>query len=70
VIGPWFGTGPERGIALVFVVSGILGLVVTGLAMASRPYRQLSAAYVSAGGGPPTVFPPEPVADAPPLEPA
>ena len=25
VIGPWFGTGPDRGIALVFVVAGIIG---------------------------------------------
>ena len=45
VIGPWFGTGPDRGIALVFVVAGIIGLLVTGLALLSRPYRRLSAVY-------------------------
>ena len=44
-IGPWFGTGADRGIALVFVVAGIIGLLITGLALASRPYRNLSAAY-------------------------
>ena len=42
VIGPWFGTGADRGIALVFVVTGLLGLLVTGLALVSRPYRRLS----------------------------
>jgi MFS transporter, DHA3 family, multidrug efflux protein len=47
-IGPWFGTGPDRGIALVFVVFGLVGLVVTLLALASRPYRRLSAAYAVA----------------------
>jgi DHA3 family multidrug efflux protein-like MFS transporter len=44
-IGGWFGTGPDRGIALVFVLLGVIGLVVTILALTSRPYRQLSAAY-------------------------
>ena len=28
-IGGWFGTGPDRGIALVFVLTGVLGLVAT-----------------------------------------
>ena len=45
MIGPWFGTGPDRGIALVFVATGVIGLVATLLALASRPYRRLSAAY-------------------------
>jgi MFS transporter, DHA3 family, multidrug efflux protein len=44
-IGGWFGTGPDRGIALVFVLLGLLGLGVTILALFSRPYRQLSTAY-------------------------
>ena len=42
-IGPWFGTGPDRGIALVFVIVGVIGLVATVLAMFSRYYRDLSA---------------------------
>ena len=45
LIGGWFGTGPDRGIALVFVLTGLLGLVVTILALGSRPYRQLSTRY-------------------------
>ena len=38
-IGPWFGTGADRGIALVFVVTGIIGLLVTapGDAVAALP---------------------------------
>ena len=43
-IGGWFGTGADRGIALVFLLSGVVGLVATLLALASRPYRRLSAA--------------------------
>ncbi|KQN74317.1 MFS transporter [Devosia sp. Leaf64] len=44
-IGAWFGTGPARGIALVFTIAGFVGLLVTILAFNSRYYRQLSAAY-------------------------
>jgi MFS transporter, DHA3 family, multidrug efflux protein len=45
LIGGWFGTGPDRGIALVFVLLGLIGLAITSLALFSRPYRQLSIAY-------------------------
>jgi DHA3 family multidrug efflux protein-like MFS transporter len=44
-IGAWFGTGPERGMALVFVIAGIIGLIVSVLAMQSRSYRLLSNYY-------------------------
>src|SRR3712207_4087241 len=44
-IGGWFGTGPDRGLALVFVVTALIGLLATLLALVSRPYRRLSAAY-------------------------
>jgi DHA3 family multidrug efflux protein-like MFS transporter len=43
-VGSWFGTGADRGIALVFVLAGIVGLASTILALASRPYRRLSGA--------------------------
>ncbi|HEX2033967.1 MAG TPA: MFS transporter [Chloroflexota bacterium] len=45
LLGPWFGTGPGRGLALLFTVAGIVGLLVTLLAMRSRAYRRLSAHY-------------------------
>lgn len=44
-IGDWFGRGPDRGIALVFTVSGVVGILITLLAFNSRYYRQLSKAY-------------------------
>lgn len=47
-IGGWFGTGPARGIALVFVVTGSIGLVAVLAAFASASYRRLSAAYAAA----------------------
>jgi DHA3 family multidrug efflux protein-like MFS transporter len=44
-IGGWFGTGPDRGLALVFVLTGIAGLIATALALRSHPYRRLSRRY-------------------------
>lgn len=44
-IGDWFGTGPARGMALVFMISGIIGLIVTLLAMRTKAYKNLSKAY-------------------------
>lgn len=45
-IGDWYGRGAERGIAVVFTLAGLIGVIVTVLAMRSKYYRQLSAAYV------------------------
>jgi DHA3 family multidrug efflux protein-like MFS transporter len=45
LIGNWFGTGPGRGIALVFVFSGIVGLIVTLIAMRSHAYKLLAERY-------------------------
>ena len=47
-IGSWYGTGPERGMALVFTVAGVLGVIMTTIAFNSRQYRQLSATYANA----------------------
>jgi DHA3 family multidrug efflux protein-like MFS transporter len=58
-IGRWFGTGDDRGIALVFVLTGVVGVVATILALLSRPYRRLSERYAHGQGG-----------DVPPAEPA
>lgn len=48
LIGGWFGTGPERGLALVFTVTGLVGLAVTLVALRTRYYRQLSVQYAGA----------------------
>jgi DHA3 family multidrug efflux protein-like MFS transporter len=47
LIGSWFGTGPARGIALVFTVTGIIGLALTIFAMNTKYYRLLSERYMS-----------------------
>lgn len=44
LIGDWFGTGPDRGLGLMFTLAGLAGVVVTALAWGSRSYRRLSAA--------------------------
>jgi MFS transporter, DHA3 family, multidrug efflux protein len=48
LLGPWFGTGADRGIALVFICAGALGALVTLLAFHSRAYSLLSAHYQDA----------------------
>jgi MFS transporter, DHA3 family, multidrug efflux protein len=45
LLGGWFGTGSDRGIALLFTAMGIIGLLVTLLAMRSRQYQKLSMNY-------------------------
>jgi MFS transporter, DHA3 family, multidrug efflux protein len=44
-IGSWFGTGPGRGIALVFTIAGAVGLIVTLVTMRSKSYALLAARY-------------------------
>lgn len=46
LIGWWFGTGPDRGIALVFTLTGIIGFILTLFALKSKYYHQLSAKYL------------------------
>jgi MFS transporter, DHA3 family, multidrug efflux protein len=47
LIGEWFGTGPDRGIALVFTIAGVIGLCVTFIAFRSASYRLLSRQYLA-----------------------
>jgi len=54
-IGSWYGTGPERGMALVFSATGMLGVLMALLAYNSRQYRVLSAAYAAGTEGEPEV---------------
>ena len=44
-IGSWYGTGPERGMAVMFTLAGVLGVVAALLALNSRSYKNLSASY-------------------------
>jgi DHA3 family multidrug efflux protein-like MFS transporter len=43
-IGDWFGTGADRGIALMFTIAGLVGVVVTLAVWSSRSYRLLTKA--------------------------
>ncbi|HEX5671302.1 MAG TPA: MFS transporter [Acidimicrobiia bacterium] len=45
MIGNRFGTGPDRGMALIFIVAGSIGLLVTILALNSRAYKNISRSY-------------------------
>lgn len=61
-VGDWFGTGVDRGIALVFMLTGVIGLIATSIALRSRPYRRLSDHY--AAGTPAPVPEPAPATSA------
>lgn len=45
LIGDWFGTGIDRGIALVFILAGLLGVIATIFAWYSKSFKLLSAHY-------------------------
>lgn len=45
LIGAWFGTGPSRGIALVFTLTGIIGFGLTFFASRSAAARLLAKSY-------------------------
>ena len=47
-IGSWWGTGAARGLAVMFTLAGLVGVVVTVLALGSRAYRRLSKTDVEA----------------------
>lgn len=52
LIGNWFGTGTARGIALVFTVTGIIGLILTAYAMNTKYYKLLSDRYMNGANEP------------------
>jgi DHA3 family multidrug efflux protein-like MFS transporter len=45
-IGSWWGIGPERGLAVMFTLAGLIGIVVTLIFRASRSYRELTTIKV------------------------
>ncbi len=46
IFGGWWGTTPDRAMALVFVVAGLIGLIVTLIAFTTRSYKNLSHSYL------------------------
>lgn len=45
LVGNWYGVGPGRGMALVFSLAGMIGLIVTLIAMRSNSYKLLAKRY-------------------------
>jgi len=52
-IGSWFGTGPDRGMALLFIAAGLIGLTITLLAFCSRGYGIAQEGIICGPGRPP-----------------
>lgn len=46
LIGSWFGTGQNRAIALMFIITGVIGLLFTLWAINSKYYKRLSKRYL------------------------
>lgn len=46
LIGDWFGVGQGRGIALVFILTGFIGLIMTLVCMRLPAYKLLAARYL------------------------
>lgn len=44
-IGSWFGTGYSRALALVFIITGLVGLLITIWAFNSKYYKNIVSAY-------------------------
>lgn len=45
LIGDWYGVGTGRGVGLIFTITGVLGLIVTLIAMRSHSYKLLAQRY-------------------------
>jgi len=52
LIGGWFGAGPERGIALMFTLAGLVGVAITLASRSSSWYRRISAHEVASDADP------------------
>lgn len=59
LIGDWYGRGAERGIAIVFTITGVLGVLATIAAFRSQSYRQISGAYATGDEAAGTTAPPQ-----------
>lgn len=46
IFGGWWGTTPDRAMALMFVIAGLIGLIITLIAFTTRSYRNLSESYL------------------------
>jgi len=44
-LGAFLGVGPSRGLAIVFMLAGLLGIITAVIAMRSRQYKRLAQSY-------------------------
>lgn len=42
----WWGTTPDRAMALIFTLAGIVGAIVTIIAFSTQSYRNLTERYL------------------------
>ena len=56
-IGGWFGTGADRGMALMFTLAGVIGVVATVIAWTSKSYRRLNGAAETPAPSAPALVP-------------
>jgi DHA3 family multidrug efflux protein-like MFS transporter len=47
LLGDWFGVGSDRGIALIFILAGFIGIIATIIAWKSYSYRYLTEHYTN-----------------------
>jgi MFS transporter, DHA3 family, multidrug efflux protein len=47
LLGDWFGVGSDRGIALIFILAGFIGIIATIIAWRSYSYRYLTEHYTN-----------------------
>jgi DHA3 family multidrug efflux protein-like MFS transporter len=45
IFGGWWGTTPDRAMAIIFVLAGVIGVIVTFIAFTTRSYKNLSDSY-------------------------
>ncbi len=46
IVGEWWGTWPDRAMALVFVLAGLFWVIVTIFAFTTKSYKNLKASYL------------------------
>ncbi len=46
IFGWWWGTTPDRAMAIIFVLAWVLGLILTLIAFTTKSYRNLSESYM------------------------
>lgn len=46
IFGGWWGTTPDRAMAIIFTIAGIVGVLVTIIAFGTKSYKNLTERYL------------------------